>query len=161
VLHSVVLAPASRVVAVLLALSLSGGVGVAGELAPKSPHHCVCLARKGAEHRCTCPICARIAAGAADERTVEGAPPCHRGVTRHEPAEAPGDEREFRSRDLPGLREDCGREEDAALGLRAVDAFTLRAAPGLVPPAPASWPAMPSRRLPGTRPEPETPPPRR
>lgn len=155
-------AAASRAAAALVALALSGAVDVAGGLAPTPTHRCACSARRGRDHRCACPECARVARRGAEEHADGDLPPCHRaaGVERAE-ARRREEERAAREAGRGCVREDCGRSEDeAALGTRQLERFTL-------PDVPAPW--VPALRARAGRPpavvalfesQPDLPPPR-
>jgi hypothetical protein len=162
VLHALRSGALSRAAAVAVVLVLSGAAGLAGALAPEPPHRCACRTRKGADHRCSCPACARSARKAAERAERERLPPCHRDAALRARAEDQRRERERAVREgaRSCLREDCDRGDDATAGPRTLDAFALPATPGLpAPPPPHTTPA-PSRPRTGLAPQPETPPPR-
>jgi hypothetical protein len=156
-------APAARVVAAFLAVSLSGAPRVLQLRGPLERHRCLC--RHLAGERCECARCHRIAPAPAN-------PPCHgslgQGPRRH-PAPlcnrvpALGSLRVRSSeRSAPCIEGACGAGGDrAVVSSSGVDPF----APPIAPAIPvAAW-SKPVRMPPGPSgdvepPEPETPPPK-
>ena len=66
----------SRAVAAALAVAISGAPALAAALLPEPPHVCQCRAH-GVDHRCACPVCARLAHDAR-RGALKDLPPCHR-----------------------------------------------------------------------------------
>jgi hypothetical protein len=149
VLPRLLLRPAVRAAALLVAVGLSGIPQLAEALAPVPAHRCACHGH-GPGEACSCRLCI-LKARRADGKL----PPCHRLAARK--AEA-ADEAQRRAG--PCLSGTCAPAPDGRLATEGVAPFDLPPAPrrgamarGWVPPHDAA-------ALPGPTRRPELPPPR-
>lgn len=160
-LPAVRFAALSRTLAVFVAIGLSGADDLASSLAPEPPHRCSCAARRGLDHHCHCPICARLARRGAAEASQAALPPCHRELAARAQADEDRREEEQLAREGrgAGVREDCG-QEGARLALHNHDAFLVPPPAGLPSPDRPARLEVPARLASAFRPAPEPPRPR-
>jgi len=161
VLPAVRLYTISRLLAVFVAIGISGADDLATSLAPEPPHRCSCATRRGTDHHCHCPVCARLARRAAAQASTAAVPPCHRELVAREQAEEERREEERLAREgrAAGLREDCG-QDGPGLALHHHETFLVPSTAGLTPPGQPERAGAPQRLDSAFRPAPEPPRPR-
>jgi hypothetical protein len=115
----------SRLAALAVALVLSGAGRVAGEVAERGQHRCMCP--RGA-HDCACPTCLEAERRRLEDEAAK-APPCHRAALARRAADhrrAPG-----APLPTPCLRSACGGGDGGRIALPSPETFLLPPAAAL------------------------------